>query len=81
MPSKKHVEWIRSGPLWVWRSTKEITQSEAAHKVGVTLMTWQLWERGQGSPNGANLEALIKATGLGTLKGEFEESRTKGVEG
>ncbi len=81
MPSEKHLEWIRSGPLWVWRAAEEITQSEAAHRMDVTLMTWQLWERGQGSPNGANLETLIDKTGLEDLQDEFEEWRTRGLEG
>lgn len=81
MPSKKHIEWIRSGPLFIWRATQEFTQSEAAHRMEVTLMTWQLWERGLGSPNGVNLETLIEQTGIENLKTELEEWRTRGLEG
>jgi len=81
MPSEKHIKWIRSGPLYLWRTGKELTQSEAAHKVGASLMTWQLWERGLGAPNSQNLKALIDMTGLEALTVAMEHWKKRGVEG
>ena len=47
------------------RKEKGMTQIEAAIKSGVSLTTFQLWERGVTTPNEENMKKLILA-----LKGE-----------
>ena len=37
------------------------TQEDVAREVGVTLVTYQLWERGMMNPNPENREKLHKA--------------------
>lgn len=37
-----------------------LTQIEAAAKIGVSLMTYRLWEMGGGKPNRENYEKLLK---------------------
>ena len=40
------------------RKVHELTQLDVALGVGVSLMTYQLWERGANNPNPENLEKL-----------------------
>jgi transcriptional regulator with XRE-family HTH domain len=42
------------------RKAMEMTQIEVAKKVGVSLTTYQLWERGVSKPNEENLVNLKK---------------------
>jgi DNA-binding XRE family transcriptional regulator len=39
-----------------WRASKDLSQSEAAHLVGVSQTTWSSWERGSKRPE---LEAVL----------------------
>lgn len=41
-----------------------LTQIEVAKRVGVALMTYQLWEKGVGQPKPENLEKLNKVLGV-----------------
>ena len=47
------------------RKELELTQMDLAVKVGVSLMTIQLWERGITAPNPENKEKLYKALEIG----------------
>lgn len=40
------------------RKKQKLTQIQVASKVGVSLMTYQLWERGAMNPKPENLEKL-----------------------
>jgi len=40
------------------------TQTDVAVKVGVTLMTYQLWERGAMKPSEENRRKLFKVLGI-----------------
>ncbi len=62
---KNHRDWIQAGPFYKWRTSprRTLTQSAAALTVGVTMMTWQLWERGLGRPNEENMKVLVTSTG------------------
>ena len=42
------------------RDEHKMTQSEVARKVGVSLMSYQLWERGVMNPSEQNKEKLEK---------------------
>ena len=42
------------------RTQLGLTQSEVANKCGVSLYTYQLWERGNNKPNPENLKKLKK---------------------
>lgn len=43
------------------RTELNLTQSDIAREVGVSLMTYQLWERGVMNPTKENEEKLLKA--------------------
>lgn len=43
------------------RTKLNLTQSDIAREVGVSLMTYQLWERGVMNPTKENEEKLLKA--------------------
>jgi transcriptional regulator with XRE-family HTH domain len=40
------------------RKQKGLTQGEVAKRVGVTLMSYQIWERGYGKPTPENMQKL-----------------------
>ena len=42
------------------RKEKKLTQIEVAKRVGVSMVSYQLWERGVSSPNDENRIKLIK---------------------
>ena len=42
------------------RKSNGLTQVDVAKKVGVSITTYQLWERGVGKPTPENLEKLKK---------------------
>ena len=48
------------------RDTYDLTQEEAAAKVGVNLRQWQRWEAGDSRPYTRNLEAVARAFGVST---------------
>lgn len=45
------------------RKALKMTQTEMAIAVGVSLTTYQLWERGVSTPNDENMESLKKVLG------------------
>jgi len=45
------------------RLDKELTQGEVAKMVGVSLMGYQLWERGHTKPTEENYDKLVKVLG------------------
>ncbi len=46
------------------RKEKELSQIEVASRVGVALLTYQLWERGAGRPSPKNREKLEEVLGI-----------------
>jgi transcriptional regulator with XRE-family HTH domain len=46
------------------RKEKGLSQGEIAKRVGVTLMSYQIWERGHGKPNEENLVKLKEVLGV-----------------
>jgi len=48
------------------RKAKDLTQIELAKRVGVSMMTIQLWERGVTKPNEENYKRLMEV--LGAIK-------------
>lgn len=42
------------------RKSKKLTQIEVAKLVGVSVMSFQLWERGVATPNEENMKKLKK---------------------
>jgi transcriptional regulator with XRE-family HTH domain len=45
------------------RKERKLTQGDVARLVGVSMMTYQLWERGHMNPSAENLEKLKKVLG------------------
>ena len=46
------------------RIEKKLTQTQVAVMVGVSLTSYQLWEKGVSSPNEENKEKLYKVLGV-----------------
>lgn len=46
------------------RKELKLTQSDVAKKVGVSLTSYQCWERGVMNPAGENKKALYKLFGI-----------------
>ncbi len=44
-----------------WRTSKSLTQSEAAKRLGMSVRTLQNWEIARNMPRGFGLAALLKA--------------------
>jgi len=42
------------------RSDKNLTQVEAANKIGVSIATYRLWEAGAFNPNEINYQKLLE---------------------
>jgi transcriptional regulator with XRE-family HTH domain len=49
--------------LLALRESKNLSQEEAAHAVGVTTSTWGRWERGERLPYDKNWKAIAQAFG------------------
>ena len=74
----KHLEqrkWMESGPFFTWRTSpkRRLTQSMAALHIGVTMMTWQLWERGLGRPGRDNMVLLKHKIGIEDIGEQIEK--------
>lgn len=48
------------------RKEKGFTQSDVAKQVGVSLTSYQLWERGVSKPNPDNFFKLVEVLGIST---------------
>lgn len=46
------------------RTEKGLSQMDAARQIGVSLLTYQLWERGITTPNEENLKKLKEVLGV-----------------
>ena len=47
----------------LWRKTRNLTQEELAHKIGVCWATVNRWEAGKKSPSRMAIEQIRKAGG------------------
>lgn len=59
---------MKQHPLYQWRVTQDLSQAEAAEKIGVSDMAWSRWERGKACPVGTSLLALMRLTGIAPEK-------------
>jgi transcriptional regulator with XRE-family HTH domain len=46
------------------RKAAELSQEDAAHALGVKLLTWGRWERGETEPSFAKLEEIAELLGV-----------------
>lgn len=60
------------------RESHDLTQEQAAHKVGVTSRQWQRWEAGQSTPYPRNLDTIASRFNVST--GEFFDSMRDDVQ-
>lgn len=51
-------EWMERNPLRSWRKASGTSIMEAASRLGVSMTTIQLWERGVNVPTDENLQSL-----------------------
>ena len=51
-------------PLKAWRIGQGLTQTEAAHAVGVTKQCWSLWESGARLPHSPHMRVIMKCCGV-----------------
>lgn len=54
------VKYVFGSELKQVRDSRNLTQEEAAAKVGVSTRTWQLWELGEVTPRAKHRRALIE---------------------
>jgi len=50
------------------RLNKELSQVDVAVMVGVSLMTYQLWEKEVMTPNDENLPKLLEVLGIDSIR-------------
>lgn len=55
------------------RAEKNMTQVEAANKIGVSIATYRLWEAGAFNPNEANYQSLLEAFDILPFTDEMEK--------
>jgi DNA-binding transcriptional regulator YiaG len=47
--------------LYAWRQKQELTQQQAATKIGAPIGTYRDWEQGRSEPRGLSRKALLDA--------------------
>lgn len=57
-----------TNPLRIWRDKEELSQKDAAKRLGVTAMTLSRWERGNHFPHRKHWAAIEEKTGIAASK-------------
>ena len=57
------AEWRARNPLKAWRVQNNVTQTEAAARVGVGVQAMQRWESGASMPSPASMDEIAQLMG------------------
>ena len=60
-------QWVAQNPLRAWRKANGVSIMEAAARLGASMTSVQLWEKGVNVPNDGNfakIAVLVRAAGV-----------------